>query len=154
MIFQGTQNHPTIKEKKKRSNKLIILVTQKWKQWVHVGSSSSMILVPEYGKEEEKNKIAKFEEPLLLFPIEQVEYLSYVNQVLSPLIPNWRKKTRNEIVPNELELWQANQATKITHATRQHLDVPSCLWFFFFFLWLHYSVISVKVSKSKHLIFY
>lgn len=47
-----------------------------------------MISVPEYGKEEEKNKIAKFEEPLLLFPIEQVEYLSYVNQVLSPLIPN------------------------------------------------------------------
>ncbi len=41
---------------------------------------------PEYGKEEEKNKIAKFEEPLLLFPIEQVEYLSHVNQVLSSLV--------------------------------------------------------------------
>lgn len=50
---------------------------------------------PEYAEEEKKYEIGKFEKPLLLFPMELVEDLSYIYQVLSPCVTN--KKGEIEI---------------------------------------------------------
>lgn len=55
--------------------------------------ASISVTVPKYGEEEEKNEIEEFEKPLLLFPIEQVEYLSDIYQVLLSQVPNHMEKT-------------------------------------------------------------
>ena len=48
--------------------------------------------IPKYREEKGKNKIEEFDKPLLLFPSEQVEYLSNINQMPSLSIPDQRKK--------------------------------------------------------------
>ena len=51
------------------------------------------VTVPKYGEKEETDKIEEFEKPLLLFPIEQVEYLSDIYQMLPSQVPNHMEET-------------------------------------------------------------
>jgi len=51
--------------------------------------------IPKYREEKGENKIEEFDEPLLLFPREQVEYLSNINQMPSLPIPDQRNKICN-----------------------------------------------------------
>lgn len=49
---------------------------------------------PKQGHEEKKYHVAQFEKALLLFPIEQVEYLGHIYKVLSSHIPDSKRVAR------------------------------------------------------------
>jgi len=46
------------------------------------------LTLPKYREEKGKNKVEEFGKPLLLFPREKGEYLSYINQMPSLSIPD------------------------------------------------------------------
>lgn len=67
--------------------------------------------VPNYGENEQKYEIEEFEQPLLLFPIQQVEYLSDIYQVPPLQVPDHVEDVFSKV-------------TKLTHSSiseHQHM---------------------------------
>lgn len=73
----------------------------------------SQSAVPNYGDNEEKYEIEEFEQPLLLFPIEPVEYLSDIYQVLPSHVPGHMEDVFSKV-------------TNLTHSSiSEHQDMSS-----------------------------